>query len=90
VKKKGWNLQRGGFLDAAARAGSMGLHLFSGMLVGGLAGYFLDKRLGTGPWLKFVFFALGLGAGARNLYLDARLLLKDQEKHDAGETEKED
>ena len=90
VKKQQWNLREGGLLDAAGRASVLGLHLVSGMIVGGAIGDFLDKWLGTGPWLKCVFFALGLGAGVRNLYLDAKLLLKAQEKQDAAGPESRD
>jgi ATP synthase protein I len=90
VRKRQRNLQEGGLLDAVAKASVLGLHLVSGMIIGGVMGYFLDKWLGTGPWLKLVFFALGLGAGARNLYLDAKLLLKTQERRDAAGSESRD
>ncbi|MCL1889851.1 MAG: AtpZ/AtpI family protein [Desulfovibrionaceae bacterium] len=78
--------QRSGLWGTAGRASVLGLHLVSGMLVGGALGYFLDKYLGTGPWLKLVFFILGLGAGARNIYLDLKLILREQEE-DAGSEE---
>jgi F0F1-type ATP synthase assembly protein I len=61
-----------------ARAGSIGLHLASGMLVGGFIGHFLDKWRGTGYWLP-VFFALGFAAGVMNTVRDIRKLLREQE-----------
>ena len=36
-------------------ASTVGMALVSGMLVGGAIGYFLDKWLGTSPWLLFIF-----------------------------------
>ena len=33
------------------------------VMVPSLLGWFLDKRLGTGPWLLFAGFVLGLAAG---------------------------
>ena len=38
----------------------------SGMLVGGAIGYFLDKWLGTSPWLLFIFLIFGVIAGIKN------------------------
>jgi ATP synthase protein I len=32
-------------------------------------GYWLDKKLGTDPWLFFVFLGLGIVAAFRNLYI---------------------
>ena len=39
-------------------ASTVGMALVSGMLVGGAIGYFLDKWLGTSPWLLFIFLIL--------------------------------
>ena len=36
------------------------LSIVGAMLMLDLAGYFLDLRLGTGPWLVLVGYALGL------------------------------
>lgn len=47
-------------------ASSVGVALVSGMLVGGVMGYFLDKWLGTSPWLLFVFLVFGFIAGVKN------------------------
>jgi ATP synthase protein I len=72
-------LRADGFFGALGLAGSIGLHMVSGILVGFLIGYWLDKWLDTSPWLKLVFFILGVVAGFRNVYLDAKILLKEQE-----------
>ncbi|MDZ7698886.1 MAG: AtpZ/AtpI family protein [Deltaproteobacteria bacterium] len=32
-------------------------------------GYYLDKKLGTQPWLFFVCLGFGIAAAFRNLYI---------------------
>jgi ATP synthase protein I len=73
---------RSGMFDAFGTAGMMGFHLLSGMLVGGFIGYWLDKWLDTDPWMKAVFFMIGIAAGFRNIYLDAQRLVREQEGKD--------
>jgi ATP synthase protein I len=73
---------RTGLLDSFGTAGMMGFHLLSGMLVGGFIGYWLDEWLDTGPWLKAVFFIIGIAAGFRNIYLDAQRLVREQDGRD--------
>ena len=47
-------------------ASTVGMALVSGILVGGAMGYFLDKWLGTSPWLLFIFLIFGFIAGVKN------------------------
>jgi ATP synthase protein I len=64
-------------IDPAARASrrmyeglsssSVGLELGIAVIVGLLFGMWLDRRLGTEPWMMLVFLVLGLVAGFRNL-----------------------
>lgn len=46
--------------------------LVSGLIVGLMIGWFLDKALGTKPWMLIVFIFLGLGAGIFNVMRAAR------------------
>ena len=55
-----------------AGAGTMGLHLVSGPAVGFGVGYLLDDWLGTDPWMKAVFFLVGVVSGFKLVYEDAR------------------
>jgi ATP synthase protein I len=84
-KKHGF--RNSGLSGALGLAGNIGLHMVSGVLAGFLIGYWLDKWLDTSPWLKLVFFILGVVAGFRNVYLDAKILLREQEEQNAGNTE---
>jgi ATP synthase protein I len=46
------------------------------MLIGFACGYYLDKWLGTGPWLLLLFTIFGLAAGISNVYRTAGRFLK--------------
>ena len=50
-------------------ASSVGLAMVLATVIGLAAGYYLDKWLGTSPWLTLVFLVLGIVAGFRNLYV---------------------
>jgi ATP synthase protein I len=48
---------------------TVGLSMALAIALGAGIGYYLDKKLGTGPWLFFVFFGFGIAAAFRNLYV---------------------
>jgi F0F1-type ATP synthase assembly protein I len=48
--------------------GTVGLELSLSIVVGLLAGQWLDKKFGTAPWLMLIGLAYGIAAGARALY----------------------
>jgi ATP synthase protein I len=54
-------------LRRLAELSSVGLVLPSGIAVGFLFGYLLDKWLGTRPWLLLVFTVLGIISGLLSL-----------------------
>jgi ATP synthase protein I len=41
--------------------------LIAGIVIGGGAGWWLDHRLGSAPWLMLVFGLLGFVAGLREI-----------------------
>jgi ATP synthase protein I len=69
---------RAGVADPAARKGkrvynalnasSVGVELGVSVALGLLVGYFLDKRLGTEPWMLILWMVLGLVAGFRGVF----------------------
>lgn len=85
-----WKPRDGGALDSIGKASVIGLHLVSGIIVGAVIGYFLDKWLGTGPWLKIVFFIIGVAAGFLNVYRDTVRLLQMQDKQNARKPDQKD
>ncbi len=48
---------------------TIGLSMAFAIGLGAGIGYWLDKKLGTDPWLFFVFLGLGIVAAFRNLYI---------------------
>jgi ATP synthase protein I len=55
---------------------TVGFSFVLAIVIGAAAGYYLDRWLGTGPWLFFLFFVLGLAAGILNVYRTAGKFLK--------------
>jgi ATP synthase protein I len=51
---------------------SIGLLIVVSTLLGMGLGYWLDSKLGTEPWLAFVFTMLGLASG---IYESARIII---------------
>ena len=50
--------------------------LMSGVIIGGIMGWSLDKLFGTSPWILIVFFVLGVFAGISNVIRTANRMNK--------------
>jgi ATP synthase protein I len=50
-----------------SRGYAIGMEFIGAVLAGGLIGWFLDRWLGTAPWLMIVMLGLGFAAGTRNV-----------------------
>lgn len=57
----------------------LSVEMVVGLVVGGVIGYFLDRWLGTSPWLLLVFFFLGAAAGIRNVMRAAEEISRQAE-----------
>jgi F0F1-type ATP synthase assembly protein I len=55
---------------------TVGFSFVLAVVIGAAAGYFLDRWLGTSPWMFLLFFLLGLAAGILNVYRTAGKFLK--------------
>ena len=53
----------GGKLSGIGIASSIGFLLATSTVIGWLFGSWLDKKLGTEPWLMLVFTLIGVAAG---------------------------
>jgi ATP synthase protein I len=51
----------------AADAGAVGLEIAAAIGIGYFGGQYLDRKLGTTPWLTWVGFAAGIGASIKAL-----------------------
>ncbi|HEX7523378.1 MAG TPA: AtpZ/AtpI family protein [Candidatus Deferrimicrobium sp.] len=59
---------RKAFFRELAKYSALGLEMALSVVIGMGIGYYLDRWLGTGPWLTVVWIALGFAAGVRSLY----------------------
>ena len=66
-------------------ASTMGLHMVSGPVVGGGLGWLVDDWLGSWPVGSAIGLLLGLAAGFRNVWIDARYLARKNAAQDAEE-----
>ena len=55
---------------------TVGISCVLAIVMGFAGGYYLDRWLGTGPWLLLLFTLFGLAAGILNVYRTARRFLK--------------
>lgn len=72
-----------GYANALSQAGTIGMHMVSGIAVGILFGVLLDRWLDTSPWLTGIFLILGIVAGFKNVYDDTKRLVRKQQEEDA-------
>lgn len=56
------------FFRELGRYSALGLEMAVSVLIGLAIGYYLDKWLGTGPWLTVLWIGIGFAAGVRSLY----------------------
>ncbi len=66
----------------------LGASIVIAIFLGAAIGYWLDKWLGTFPYLSVVFFLLGVAAAGRNVWIVVRKeLRRDREREEDGKKE---
>lgn len=55
---------------------TVGITMVAATVLGYFLGVFLDRLFGTSPWLMVLFLLLGIAAGFKNLYDQARKLIR--------------
>jgi ATP synthase protein I len=65
-----------------AALSSLGLMLPSSIAVGLFMGYFLDKLLGTEPWMLIVFTLFGVASGFLSLFRGLKKLGIEKDRED--------
>lgn len=70
--------KRNDFFELLGMASVMGIHLVSGVIVGLVMGYYLDRWLGTKPWLLVVFLIFGIIAGYRNMFREMQRIQRKE------------
>jgi ATP synthase protein I len=69
-------------LRRLAELSSIGLILPSSIAIGLFLGYFLDRWLGTAPWLLLILTVLGIVSGLLSLFRALRKELKNEPPED--------
>ncbi len=78
MKKNNRDLYKG-LYDAS----TIGMSFVFSILIGGVIGYFLDKKFpSTHPWLLLLFLFFGIVAAFRNLYIGTKKINKNQTKNE--------
>lgn len=54
--------------------------------IGLFIGYYLDKWLGTTPWMTLIWLGVGIASGFRNIFILTRRAMREQEKDQDQET----
>jgi len=75
--------QPGGTWGTILNATTIGLHLVSATFIGLAVGYYLDKWLGTRPWLTLLMLILGVIAGFKNVFEEVKRI-QANDKKDSG------
>jgi ATP synthase protein I len=65
------------YYNSLLRASLLGIHLVATTFIGLAVGYYLDKWLGTHPWLTMGFLVLGIIAGFKNMFQEVQKIHKD-------------
>jgi ATP synthase protein I len=55
---------------------TVGISIVLAIVIGAACGYYLDRWLGTGPWLFLLFVLFGIAAGITNVYRTAGRFFK--------------
>ena len=71
---------RKAFFRELGKYSALGLEMALSVVLGLGIGYYLDKWLGTAPWLMILWIGFGFAAGVRSLYRAAVRSGKDLEK----------
>ncbi len=74
--------RRPGGWGRLAEMTSIGLVLPSSIIVGLAIGWFLDRWLGTAPWLLLTFMVLGIASGFLSLFRELKKLQDDDESEE--------
>lgn len=61
----------------------VGISLVAATFIGLAMGYYLDKWLGTSPWMTLIFLGFGIVSGFRNVYILTERELKRQQRDDS-------
>jgi ATP synthase protein I len=71
--------ERGQLIKSLGFLSGLGISMVAATLIGLAMGVYLDKWLGTRPWMTIIFLVLGIVAGFRNIYILTERELRRQQ-----------
>jgi len=66
---------------------SVGISMVAATFIGLAMGYYLDKWLGTAPWLTLIFLLIGIVSGFRNIFIMTQRELRRQQQNETTESD---
>ena len=59
---------------------SLGICMVASSFIGLFIGYYLDKWLGTSPWMTLIWLGIGIISGFRNIFILTRRAMRELEQ----------
>jgi ATP synthase protein I len=81
--------QRRQLIKSMGFLSGLGISMVAATLIGLAIGYYLDRWLGTNPWMTLIFLCFGVVAGFRNVYILTDRELKRQQAESSSEGDRE-
>lgn len=72
------NEERRQLMRSLAFLSSIGISMVAASVIGLFIGYYLDKWLGTSPWMTLIWLGIGIASGFRNIFILTRRALREQ------------
>ena len=61
---------------------SLGIAMVAASFIGLFIGIYLDKWLGTKPWMTIIWLGFGIASGFRNIFILTKRALREQEEEE--------
>jgi ATP synthase protein I len=62
---------------------SVGISMVAASFIGLFIGYYLDKWLGTSPWMTLIWLGIGIASGFRNIFILTRRAMREEDQDKA-------
>ena len=72
----------------AGNTGAVGIEIAAAVIIGYLGGTYLDRKLGTAPWISYAGLLAGLGAAVKALVRVVRSYKRDSGEAEPGDSKK--
>lgn len=81
--------QRRQLIKSMGFLSGLGISMVASTIIGLAIGFYLDRWLGSNPWMTLIFLGIGIIAGFRNVYILTDRELKRQQAESSNEVDSE-